>query len=116
MIIIIWQKEILDKCPACGDYKVNSKTHKCNLKQMSYYQKKLCKKHNMVSVRTIEKPKIKYDDVIHFDLETFQESIKHVPYACGWYKVNINTPMVNCIDQFLMRLLRWKIKLFQLTM
>ena len=56
----------------------------------------------MVSVKNIEKPKINYDDVIHFDLETFQESIKHVPYACGWYNGEYKVEYgVNCIDKFL---------------
>ena len=56
----------------------------------------------MVTVKNIEKPKIDYNDVIHFDLETFQESIKHVPYACGWYNAEYKyTYGKNCIDAFL---------------
>ncbi len=46
--------------------------------------------------------KINYDDIIHFDLETFQESTNHVPYACGWfnqeYKVTYGK---DCINAFI---------------
>jgi hypothetical protein len=53
----------------------------------------MCKKHNMVSVRNIQKDKINYNDVIHFDLETFQESIKLVDGITE----NINTRMVKTV-------------------
>lgn len=94
--------ETLEKCPICGDQNIKTKTHKCNLKQTSFYQKQKCKKHNMVSVRNIEKPKINYDDVIHFDLETFQPTTHHEPYACGWYNKEYKVKYgKDCIDTFI---------------
>ena len=56
----------------------------------------------MVSVKNIKDNKINYNNVIHFDLETFQESVNHVPYACGWYNGEYKEEYgVNCIDPFI---------------
>ena len=42
-----------------------------------------------------DKEKISKDSMVFFDLETFQETVSHVPYACGFSYGK------NCMDKFL---------------
>ena len=45
------------------------------------------KEYNIVDTKFYpDKNEVDYDnDVIYFDLETFQETNYHIPYACGWF-------------------------------
>ena len=51
-----------------------------------------------------DKEKNSKDSMIFFDLETFQETVCHVPYACGFsYDNHKNVDISygkNCIDKF----------------
>ena len=78
------------KCIDCGrKLRDNNVTHKCNVKRKSYYQRE---NGNFVKVRNIrDDHKIDYDNVIHWDLETFQDGCRHVPYAYGWYNKTVKT-------------------------
>ncbi len=97
--------EILNsgKCVKCGDrYVKDLKKHTCNITKVSYYKRKKCHEKNMVMVKNIEENKIDYNDIIYFDLETFQEAERHVPYACGWYNKKYNVSYgQNCINKFI---------------
>ena len=52
-----------------------------------------------------DKNKISKDSMVFFDLETFQETVCHVPYACGFSYGNHKDVDIsygkNCMDKFL---------------
>ncbi len=93
-----------DTCKGCG-ISVNTKntSHKCDPKCVSYKNRVLDKKFDVVNVKNIkEDKKLDYTNVVHFDLETFQPEHVHEPYACGWndgtYKVSYGK---DCIDKMI---------------
>lgn len=102
-----------NKCKHCNTKLLeNNTTHICNIKRITYYQNQLGKKNDFVSmINPSSKGNKKIDDdkMIFFDLETFQESINHIPYACGYslgsskdVKINYG---INCMDEFINLLL-----------
>ena len=71
-------------CPEC-DVRLlaENTTHKCNIKTVNY-KKRMVQDKKMVKIKDItEKKCIDYNDVVHFDLETFQEDQSKVPFKCG---------------------------------
>jgi len=97
-----------DKCKSCGK-KMNLNKHKCNINVTNYFQSQIMKNKSFVRVRKIKHDPIAYEDVIHYDLETFQDPKAkcHVPYACGWwnkeYKVTYGK---DCFNQFIDELVK----------
>ena len=91
-------------CNHCGSRinVVNQKNHKCNASNVSFKQRKMNKKRDIVKVQNIkEKNKIDYNSVVFWDLETFQPKgdVSHVPYASGWYNNEYKVSYgKNCID------------------
>ena len=74
-------------CELCGKKLLKSnETHVCNNKSLTFYRSQKLKKHDFVDMIdcTDKKGKIAEDTMIFFDLETFQETVYHVPYACGF--------------------------------
>ena len=64
---------------------------------------------------TDKKGKITEDTMIFFDLETFQENLYHVPYACGFSfgdhkNVNISYGK-NCMENFINYIIKQKEKI-----
>jgi hypothetical protein len=98
------------KCKSCGQrLRDDNDDHKCNPKNITYFNRKVCGKQDYVAMTDCrEKEKIDKDSMIFFDLETFQENIRHVPYACGWCigegEVNINYGK-DCMNSFIDELL-----------
>ena len=79
--------EYLDynKCSQCGQTQRANIEHKCDPKRVTYYRSRKCNKKEFVDmIDCSDKEKIKEESMIFFDLETFQETIYHVPYACGF--------------------------------
>lgn len=77
------------KCETCGEKLLSTnETHKCTKDRISYYNNMIAKKKDMVMTVKLEKPKLDYETVVHFDLETFQPKdggIRHEVYASGFY-------------------------------
>ena len=95
------------KCEQCGKKLLNdNEKHECSNKKITYWKSRLCKKREFVDmIDCSDKNKISKDSMIFFDLETFQETICHVPYACGFSyddhkEVDISYGK-NCMDKFL---------------
>ena len=75
----------LIQCKQCGRKHYSDTKHECNNKMITYYNKKIMKKSEYVDmINSKEKNKISDDSMIFFDLETFQESNFHIPYAIGY--------------------------------
>lgn len=76
-------------CPKCGRYlNLNNITHVCNVERCSYKNNIIDEKRDIVKVRNIkDKCKIDYNQIVPWDLETFQPYNKQVAYASG-YKLN----------------------------
>jgi hypothetical protein len=74
------------KCKTCGKLlRFKNDTHVCNAKSTAYYNKQICKKNNYVAMTNCrKKKKIDKNSMVFFDLETFQDGLKHVAYACGY--------------------------------
>jgi uncharacterized protein YprB with RNaseH-like and TPR domain len=97
------------KCYTCGKTYFSSNIHKCNFNVSKYYNRKVCDNNNKFvnSVNIEEKQKINDNDLIFFDLETFEDTKKsfHVPYACGYTtgkNLNVNISYgKNCCDDLL---------------
>ena len=99
-----------DKCSHCGIKHSLNKIHLCDKKRISYYSNVITKKREYVAmIDPSEKEKISNDTMIFFDLETFQEKISHVPYACGFsygdHKNVIVTYGKKCMDSFINHIL-----------
>ena len=97
-------------CRECGINHNSDKVHVCNNKRISYYNNVITKKREYVqTIDPTEKEIIKKDVMIFFDLETFQESVSHVPYACGYSFGNHENVIVsygkNCMDSFINHIL-----------
>ena len=97
-------------CKECGIKYSLDKIHLCNKKRVSYYNNVITKKREYVAtIDPTEKEKISNDTMIFFDLETFQETISHVPYACGYSfgdHKNVNVSYgKNCMNSFLNHIL-----------
>jgi len=101
-----WMVEKIEKkrCEKCGKVlRIENKDHNlyCNPKNINFIKTKDRVKKKYI----IEDEKLDYSNVIFFDLETFQEENKHVPYACRWinghnaniYKCNYGK---NCMKEF----------------
>ena len=73
-------------CPDCGqELRADNETHVCGSKMTTYYNTQVLKKRDYVIMAPCkDKEILNRDKVIFFDLETFQESHFHVPYACGY--------------------------------
>lgn len=106
----LFESTTYKKCKDCGTVLVSDNTtHVCNITSVSYHNTKIKKKGDMVKVFNIkDKEKTDYDKtMVPFDLETFQESNRHVPYACGWkyqgeYKVTYGKGCFEqAIDEFI---------------
>lgn len=94
-------------CDKCGrKLKADNTKHVCNIKMITHKHMREGKK-DYVQVRDIiEKEKINYDNVIHWDLETFQDTTSHIPYASGWYNNGYKTVygkdcMNKTVDEFI---------------
>ena len=74
------------KCQQCGKKLLSdNETHECSNKMTTYWKSRICNKREFVDmIDCSDKIKISEDSMIFFDLETFQETICHVPYACGF--------------------------------
>lgn len=102
-----------NKCNHCNTKLLeNNTTHICNIKRITYYQNQLGKKNDFVSmINPSSKGNKKIDDdkMIFFDLETFQESINHIPYACGYSLGNSKDVKIsygkNCMNDFINHIL-----------
>ncbi len=103
-----------DSCKGCGrSVNTNNTSHKCDPKSVSYKNRVLDKKFDVVNVKNIkEKEKLDYSRLVHFDLETFQPNHVHEPYACGWndgtYKVAYGE---NCIDKMVDEFINYENKI-----
>lgn len=74
-----------NKCQKCGvKLKENNTTHKCNLKVESYMRNKIMGVKDMVAIKNLECEKLDYKKVVHWDIETFQETNNHLCYASGY--------------------------------
>lgn len=113
--MLIGETKYLYKCDKCGkcNYYTNIDDHKCNNNVTKYYNLQVKKKRNIVISKLDIKEKknghnkIDYENnLIFYDLETFQEIDKHVPYACGWYNKKYNVVYgQNCCETFIDELL-----------
>jgi uncharacterized protein YprB with RNaseH-like and TPR domain len=99
------------KCKGCGQLlRSDNKTHVCNAKVTTFYNKQKCGKYEYVDmINCKEKTLTKHEQMIFFDLETFQDKLCHVPYACGYSygdhkKVKISYGK-KCMDSFVDHLL-----------
>ena len=75
-------------CTGCGEkLRSDNETHKCTKERMSFYNTKITEKKDMVRSVKIEEPKIDYNQIVHWDLETFQptDGVRHEVYASGFY-------------------------------
>ncbi len=74
------------KCKTCGKkLRDTNKNHKCNPKNITYFNREVCGKQDYVAMTDCrEKNKIEKDSMVFFDLETFQDGLSHVAYACGY--------------------------------
>lgn len=105
-------------CDMCGKKLLKSnETHICNSKALTYYRSRKLKKCEFVDMIdcTDKKGKITEDTMIFFDLETFQENLYHVPYACGFSfgdhkNVNISYGK-NCMENFINYIIKQKEKI-----
>jgi len=100
--------EYLDynNCSQCGQKTNANIQHKCDPKRVTFFRSRKCKKREFVDmIDCTDKEKIKEDSMIFFDLETFQETVYHVPYACGFsYDDHKNVDISygkNCMDKFI---------------
>jgi hypothetical protein len=77
------------KCETCGrQLNSDNKTHTCSKNSASYYRSMILKKYDVVRSRSIEDDKIDYNNVVHWDTETFQKEdggIRHEVYASAFY-------------------------------
>lgn len=77
------------KCTGCGEKLLSSNdTHKCDKNRASFYTSKISCSKNMVRSVKIEEDKIDYENIVHWDLETFQPAdggVRHEIYASGFY-------------------------------
>ena len=95
------------KCEQCGkQLLLNNETHECSNKKTTYWKSRICKKREFVDmIDCSDKEKISKDSMVFFDLETFQETVSHVPYACGFSYGNHKNVDIsygkNCMDKFL---------------
>lgn len=80
-----YETKLYVKCKDCGLKYNMSKDHKCNIKSLCYKRNVLDQKNDIVHVANYKIDKIDYNQIVHFDLETFQEKNKHVVYACGYF-------------------------------
>lgn len=84
-------------CFRCNHYYMKD-NHPCNVDNVDFVNRKIKKKEDRIKQVSIRKrnnkKKLDYSNLVVYDLETFQETIKAVPYACGWTiansEVNIN--------------------------
>ena len=95
------------RCDHCGRRLLSSnENHECSNKMTTFYKSRVCKKREFVDmIDCSDKSKITKDSMIFFDLETFQETSYHVPYACGFsYDDHENVKISygkNCMDDFI---------------
>ena len=100
------------KCEQCGKKVLTSNdTHQCSNKMTTFWRSRICKKREFVDmIDCSDKEKITKDSMIFFDLETFQETVCHVPYACGFSYGNHETVNIsygkNCMDKFLEHIIK----------
>lgn len=105
-----------NKCDKCGKKLLSSNTnHQCSNKMITYYKKQVLKQNEYVDmIDCSDKKKIQMDEMIFFDLETFQEKVSHIPYACGFSFGNHKDVDIsygkNCMDKFINHLLTVKNK------
>lgn len=104
-------------CEMCNKKLLTSNTtHVCSNKKITYHRKRNLKKTEFVDmIDCKDKEKIKEDTMIFFDLETFQDKICHVPYACGFShgdhkNVDISYGK-NCMDKFINHIIKQKNKI-----
>jgi hypothetical protein len=110
----VWESINFKKCRTCGRVtKFENEIHKCNLNRSRFYNnpKTKCKTDNFdnfVQKKEIEDDeKLNYNDVVYWDLETFQEINKHEVYASGWmnedvYRVEYGKDAIDLtIDEFI---------------
>ena len=78
-------------CEYCNkQLRYENDTHECSESIIKYNQmmenKKQILDNTTIFEKYVKKCKnvLNYEDVIHFDLETFPENNTHVPYACGY--------------------------------
>ncbi|MDR3594722.1 DNA polymerase [Clostridium sp.] len=97
------------KCEDCGIHlRKDNINHKCNINNVSYRNRIVQEKNDIVKVQNIkEKEKLDYNNVVSWDLETFQETIRHEAYASGFLHNEKYTCLygIGCmnktVDQFL---------------
>lgn len=79
------QAVFFSNCQTCGKrIREDNTTHKCNITNQNHFERTV-KNNKIVKIKNIiEKKELNYDKVCYFDLETFQESNQHIPYACGY--------------------------------
>ena len=101
---LVYRKEY-DWCHECGRKFDMAKKHVCNSHCVSYKNRFLDGKKDVVFSKNIQEKEIIDDDsMIFFDLETFQDGAFHVPYACGYCIGNGEVKKdygKNCMNNFI---------------
>ena len=100
-------------CPDCArKLRTDNVDHVCDASRVSYQNIVQKKKRDLVKVQRAKKEvKLDYDNkLVIWDLETFQEKFRHVPYACGWlhqqqYKVTYGE---DCMESFIDEILTYE--------
>ena len=99
-------------CQKCGKTVNADKDHRCSNKKVCYKNRKLDGKRDYVPMISCkEKVKMNDNDIVFFDLETFQDENKHAhePYACG-YSIGKEKPTISygkdCMDDFIDMILK----------
>jgi hypothetical protein len=74
------------QCKECGrELLEDNQAHRCNKKMMTYYQNKVCKNNFLSDCKNYKASPIVPENLVFFDIETFQGSnISHVPYCVAW--------------------------------
>jgi hypothetical protein len=98
------------RCQNCGLRVTSESKHHCNKDRASYFHTQISHQKDIVrSMKIKTKEKVEYNDIVHWDLETFQPSggVQHEVYASaywaeGKYKVYYGKQsMEKMVDDFM---------------
>lgn len=96
------------QCKECGrKLRDDNDDHKCNFQMRNFRRMKKKDKTFVRYMNIAEDKKIEYDNIVHWDLETFKENKNiHTPYASGYSNGNNviihygKDAMKNTVDEF----------------
>ena len=101
-----------DYCQKCGQKFNTNKDHQCNKNIISYKNRMIDGNKDYVPmINCQDKQKMNDNDIVFFDLETFQDESKHChePYACG-YSIGREEPTISygkhCMEDFIDEILK----------